>query len=490
MNVYGATFPGSPNVIIGFNDSIAFGFTNSMRDVKDYYEIKLNDGSKKEYWYDGKWKPTALRIEEIKVRDAATIFDTVAYTIFGPVMYDAGFTADSSHNNAIAVHWSAHDPSNEGAVWTKLNRAKNYNDYLDAIKDFTCPGQNMVFASKSGTIALWQQGKFPARWQGQGLYLMPGQDSSYRWQGFIPQAENPHVVNPASGFIESANQRPVDTAYPYFIPGNYFVPRGRRLATLLDKMQQITPQDMMALQNDYYNTTAADAVPLFLKYTNEAALNDTEKGYLNAIRNWNFYVAADSKAATIYQAWMDSLKNIVWNDEFSRIKQPVVRPDEQTLVEALLKDSSFKFIDDITTPQVETISGQITKAFHIAAAGLLKEEKENDLLWWKHKNSTVFHILKTVLPFARQGLHVGGWNATVSAITADHGPSWRMVVQLSNPTEAYGIYPGGESGNPGSKFYDNFIDDWSAGKYYTLWIMKETEAQNKRIIGKLTFTNS
>lgn len=491
MNVYGATFPGSPSVIIGFNDHIAFGFTNAQRDVKDYYHIKFKDASKKEYWYNGQWQPTELRVEEIKIRGAKTMNDTVAYTVFGPVMYDESFTVDSTNNNAIAVRWTAHESSNEGAMWFKLDRAKNYDEYLAAIKDFTCPGQNMLFASKTGDIAIWQQAKFPARWQGQGLYLMPGEDSSYQWQGFIPQPENPHIINPASGFIESANQRPVDSTYPYFIPGNYIAARGISITNRLQQMQQITPDDMKRLQTDYYSPTAADAVPLFLKYLDETSLNEKESGYLNEVKKWDFYARPDSKATTIYQAWMDSLENVVWNDEFSKVKQARVSPDEQTLLEALLKDSAFRFVDDINTPQVETLQQQMTKAFQLAAKGLADEEAKDGLLWWKHKNSSVYHLLKTaVLPFARTGLHVGGWSNTINAITHDHGPSWRMIVHLTADTEAYGVYPGGQSGNPGSKYYDNFVDDWANGKYYTLWMMKQNEANDKRIIGKLTFTNS
>ncbi|MBD0368388.1 MAG: penicillin acylase family protein, partial [Flavisolibacter sp.] len=94
MNVYGASFPGTPTIIIGFNDSIAFGFTNAGRDVKDYYQIRFKDNSKKEYWYNGSWQPAKLRIEEIKARGEICCYDTVAYTVFGPVMYDDSFTLD------------------------------------------------------------------------------------------------------------------------------------------------------------------------------------------------------------------------------------------------------------------------------------------------------------------------------------------------------------------------------------------------------------
>ncbi|HEX2608434.1 MAG TPA: penicillin acylase family protein, partial [Flavisolibacter sp.] len=103
MNVYGATFPGSPNVIIGFNDDISFGFTNAQRDVKDYYQIRFKDRTKKEYWFNGSWTPAQMRVEEVKVRGGATVYDTVAYTVFGPVMYDQDFTIDSTNNTAIAV---------------------------------------------------------------------------------------------------------------------------------------------------------------------------------------------------------------------------------------------------------------------------------------------------------------------------------------------------------------------------------------------------
>lgn len=491
MNVYGATFPGSPSVIIGFNDSIAFGFTNAQRDVKDYYRIRFKDGSKKEYWFDSTWKPTDIRIEEIKIRGASPVYDTVAYTHFGPVMYDESFGNDITAKNSIALRWTAHDPSNEGAMWFKLNRAQNYDDFLESIKLFSCPGQNMIYASKSGDIAIWQQGKFPARWSRQGLYIMPGEDSSYMWQGFIPRSANPHVLNPAEGFVQSANQRPVDSLYPYFIPGNYITARGVTLYHKLSQAQQTTPRKMMALQNDYYSSQAADAVPLLTRYINRSNLGDVENIYLDEVTKWDYYARPDSRATTIYQTWIDSLEAVIWKDEFEQFGQPFVLPDENTLIELLLRDSASKFIDNQNTPEVETLAMQITKAFQLAANGLSREEADTDLMWWKHKNPSIYHLLgKTVLPFARTGLKVGGWSNTLNAVTDTHGPSWRMVVHLTTPTEAYGIYPGGQSGNPGSRYYDNFVDNWVAGKYYPLWMMKQDESNDPRIRYKMIFKNN
>jgi penicillin amidase len=491
FNAYGVTFPGTPSIIIGYNEHIAFGFTNAGRDVKDYYKIRFKDETKQEYWFDSSWQPTTLKIEEIKVKGAPAVRDTVAYTVFGPVMYDQSFVIDSTNNTALAVRWSAHDSSNEPAMWLQLNAAKNYGDYAEAIRNFSAPGQNMLIASKEGDIAIWQQAKFPARWEGQGLYVMPGEDSSYMWQGFIPQVENPHIINPASGFIQSANQRPVDSTYPYFIPGHYHDARGIAVETRLRDMQGVTPDDMKRLQNDVFSPTAQDAIPFLLKYVNAHTLNTTENSFLEEVRNWDFYAQPESKAVTIYQAWMDSLEAVVWNDEFSRVKGARVWPDEQTLLEALLRDSAFQYVDDINTSDTETINQQVTKAFRLAVLGFGGNLNDDALVWWKFRNPSVYHLLRTsVIPFARTGIKVGGWGNTINAMKVTHGPSWRMIVHLTEPTEAYGVYPGGQSGNPGSKYYDNFINNWSKGEYYSLWMMKETEAADKRIKWILTFSQS
>lgn len=126
--------------------------------------------------------------------------------------------------------------------------------------------------------------EIPARWDRQGLYVMPGEDSSFMWQGFIPQAENPHSKNPARGYLESANQRPVDSTYPYFIPGSYITERGVTIEHYLSGMNNITPDDMMKLQNNYFNTLAEDAKSILLGFVREADLNATEKNTLIFLR--------------------------------------------------------------------------------------------------------------------------------------------------------------------------------------------------------------
>ena len=487
-NAYGVSLPGSPFIIIGFNDSIAWGVTNAQRDVKDYYEVKFKDQSKKEYWFNGNWEKTTLRPETIKVKGGKTVTDTVAYTIFGPVMYDESFSDDLSNKRNLAIRWTAHDPSNEAMTFYQLNRAKNYDDYAAAIKSFECPGQNFVFASKAGDIAIWQQGKFPARWDRQGLYVMPGQDSSYMWQGFIPQPENPHSKNPERGFLESANQRPADSTYPYFIPGSYITPRAITITNQLTSDSNITPEHMMKLQNNYFNTLAEDARSTLLKYIKESDLDANGKKYLDIVKNWDLMASPDSKGQTVFQCWWDSLEAEIWKDELEKIKPRAPWPEEQTTMELLKKDSAMKFIDNINTSQKETLYDDVTTALKKAAVDLAKKEAEGKLEWTKFKNPTVYHLLKdALLPFARKNLPVGGNGNIVNAVTHSHGPSWRMIVQLTETTEAWGVYPGGQSGNPGSKFYDDYIDNWVAGKYNKLWFMKDADRGDKNVKWTMKF---
>ncbi|MGK2864788.1 MAG: penicillin acylase family protein [Chitinophagaceae bacterium] len=486
-NAYGTSFPGIPGVVIGFNDSIAFGFTNGGIDVMDFYEIRFKDDSKKQYWYNDKWTDSKIRIEEIKTRNGKSVNDTVAYTIFGPVMYDKSFTSPSSGDKAIAVRWKAHDPSNELLMWWWLDRAKNYEDYYEAIKYFTCPVQNIVFACKRGDIAIWQQGDVPLRWPRQGVYVMPGQNDEYKWQGIISREANPHVINPEEGFVSSANQRATDSTYPYYVPGDFAVYRGYRINRQLSSMNRITIEDMMKLQNDNHNTRAEIIRPLLIQQIDESKLTAAERKLFQIFKNWNLENNPDESGPAIFSNWIDSLRSKIWGDEFLRVNNPIF-PELSTLIDGLLKDASFIYADDINTSQVETVSDMVTASFKSMAPFLLTKERENKLTWAAYKNTTVYHLLKNnALPFAIQGISNGGGEEIINATSHSNGPSWRMIVHLSTITEAYGVYPGGQSGNPGSKYYDNFIDTWAAGKYYSLWVMKKSDEIDEKVKWTIVF---
>lgn len=489
FNAYGASFPGAPSIIIGYNDSCAFGFTNGGRDVRDYYEIKFKDKTKKEYWFNNAWKKTDIVIEKIIVKGKPILLDTVAYTVFGPVMYDATFNGGKQTNNKnYAVRWKAHDASNDLLVFNLLNHAKNYTDYNAAVVNLVTPGQNCVFACKNGDIAIRTQGEWPAKWKGQGDFVMPGFDSSYMWQGMIPQNEVPFQFNPIRGFVSSANQKPVDETYPYYIGREYPIVRGLVINKKLSVMQQITAQDMMTLQTDNFNLYAQEIMPVFFKNINAGKFTAEEAKFFNIMKTWNFKNDADSKGATVYSEFFKKFKANVYDDEFLKASALIKKPFESTLIEATLHDTAYKFFDDVSTTNKETLEDIVTKSFKDASKELSKIEKDGKLEWAKNKGTHINHLLK-LAPFSRANLPIGGGVGIINATTDDHGPSWRMIVSLTKKTEAYGIYPGGQNGNPASKFYDNFIDNWAAGKYYPLWMMTKDETKDTRVKWVINFGN-
>jgi penicillin amidase len=244
---------------------------------------------------------------------------------------------------------------------------------------------------------------------------------------------------------------------------------------------------MMGLQNDYYNTLASEARPLLLKYIRENEIKDG-KQYLDMVRSWDLYASPNSKGQTIFVSWWDSLQTFIWKDDFENIPTNKYIPESRTTLEALLRDSAFKYIDDIRTPEKENLYDAVTIAFQRALTQLNKEDQAGTLEWARHKNPTIFHILKTITGFAKPGLKVGGDGNIINAITKSHGPSWRMIVHLSPITEAYAVYPGGQSGNPGSKYYDNFVDSWVKGEYYRLWMMRRSDATDKNVKWTMHFS--
>jgi penicillin amidase len=345
-----------------------------------------------------------------------------------------------------------------------------------------------VFACKNGDIAIRTQGEWPAKWKGQGDFVMPGYDNSYLWQGMIPQDEVPYQYNPERGFVSSANQKPVDdNTYPYYLGRDYPPYRGYTINKRLHAMSAITPQDMMALQTDNFDAGAAMAKPFILANMREDELNNAEKKYFNILKNWNCRNDVGTTGATVFLQFWNNFEAVVFDDEYANAPKIIQRPLFSSVVEGILKDSAFKFLDNISTPQTETLADDVTAAFKKAVVELQKTEAAGKLDWDKKKATRINHLAK-LDPLSRLNLPIGGGVRNINATKSDHGPSWRMVISLTAKTEAYGVYPGGQSGNPGSKYYDSFVDYWAAGIYYPLWLMTKEEIGDKRVLAKMSFS--
>ncbi|MBS1542399.1 MAG: penicillin acylase family protein [Bacteroidetes bacterium] len=468
VNVMGVSLPGSPNVIIGFNDSIAWSVTNAQRDLVDWYKIQFKDQSKSEYLSDSTWKPTRKVVEKFIRKGAAPFYDTVIYTHHGPVVYDESYHGgnESAH---FAFRWIAHDASEELLTFVELNRASNHNDYMHALDHYGSPAQNFVFASASGDIAMRIQGKYPARRPEEGKYILDGTRTSEEWKAFIPNEQNVMYKNPERGFASSANQYPVDLTYPYYVNGSSFEAyRNRSINNVLREAKDVTVADMMKLQNDNYNLKAEESLPYFLSQLDPAAFSDTEKKAYEVLKGWDFFNNMDSQGASYYEAWWDALMPMIW-DELDSAHVALKRPTTYQTIKLLKEKPDLQFFDLVSTPEKETSKEILRLSFTKGVSDIeaWKSKSGKDPGWAAFKDSYIGHLLRQ----EALSYHIvhGGNHDIVNAHSKTHGPSWRMVVSLEKGGPvAYGVYPGGQSGNPGSPYYNDMIELWTHGKYHRL----------------------
>ncbi|MEO9869220.1 penicillin acylase family protein [Ekhidna sp.] len=488
INTMGATLPGGPSVIVGFNDSIAWGNTNAKRDLVDWYYIQFKDNQRNEYLYNDNWVPTRKVIEEIKVKGSFSYYDTIVYTHHGPVVYDRNFSGSRAEITNLAMKWTAHEGGKEIKALYLGNKAENYEEFVDAFSHFAGPPQNYSFASVNGDIALWVNGKFPVKWEEQGKFLMDGSNIEHEWKDYMPHEHNLHVLNPSQNFVSSANQHAADTLYPYYqYDYNYEYYRGRRINDRLKVMDDIKVEDMMALQHDNFNYNASEALPMMLDSLDSASFSDLEWSYYDKLTGWDFFNEPDRQAPTIYEVWWRKLNSKLW-DEIDSSNVAVYRPNWFNTVAIMKNKPDFFMIDNQSTDLIETTGDLFRQTFSETIVSLEKylEKEDNSLLWYQFKNTTIRHLLR-IGPFNKDKVKIGGNRSIVNAASSRHGPSWRMVVELGDgEVNAWGVYPGSQTGNPGNPKYGHMIGDWASGNYYKLLFTPSLSANDDAIVHTVT----
>ncbi|MCI5081151.1 MAG: penicillin acylase family protein [Saprospiraceae bacterium] len=475
-NVYGVSLPGIPGVIIGFNENIAWGITNAGHDVLDWYRIDWTDEKKNAYYIDGEVYQVETLVEVIRVRGEESILDTVKYTKWGPVVYED----PTSPYHDLAMRWVAHDvpeerPFYEISTFLQLNAAKNYEDYSEALTGYDSPAQNFVFASKDDDIALKINGRLPIKAQGQGRFIQEGNRSANAWSGFIPKSQIPAALNPEQGYLASANQRSTGPDYPYYYNAGFDDYRGRSINRLLSKMENITVEDMKALQNNSFSILAEEGTLAMLKLLDNTQLTEEEKKWQQELQNWDYVYTADSRAAVVFEDWYDLAYEMTFDEVIALADSMDIKyPESWRFIELLEMDTASTIFDNQQTTTVEDAQDIVTAAFQKALTELKEKLQDPAYDWAKHKGTHIRHLAN--LPgFSSGELDMGGHAEALNSVKNAHGPSWRMIVELGAEVKALGIYPGGQSGNPGSRFYDNMISDWSKGEYYQLHFLKKPE---------------
>ncbi|MEL6607083.1 MAG: penicillin acylase family protein [Bacteroidota bacterium] len=471
VNVLGGSIPGLPGVIEGFNETIAWGTTNVARNVKDWYVIDFKDDTRREYYYDNLLLKTQQVTEEIKVRGGDTFYDTVVYTHFGPVVYDADFSGQPGKNN-LAMKWLGHHPGQEIWAFYLLNRAKNFREFEQALKHYKMPGQNFAFASVDNEIAMQVAGRFPLRWKDQGRFIMPGNTAAYEWQGWIPQAHTPKIRNPASGYVSSANQRSTDQQYPYhyhhYKEEHY---RNRRINQLLRRARAIDEKTMMEWQNDNYDLAAQENLPWMLNHVDKKQLNKPQLAVYQLLSKWNFCNEADQLAPSVFLAWQDALQAELWKPLQSK-QYPMPIPDFYRTMTILKHHARSPHLD---LGEYTGVSALVHAAFvaGVEALEAWQTTYQKPYRWGNYRPVYINHLAQ--IPSLGVRPQIGGGTNTLNANEGIKGASMRLIVKLAKQPQGWLSYPGGQSGNPGSRYYTNLIEPWCKGEYIPVTLQSPQE---------------
>jgi len=470
INAYGVSFAGVPGILIGFNEQIAWGVTNVGHDVRDYYTIDWTDDKKTKYQVDGKELIAEQRKEVVKVAGGIDQEIIIKETVFGPIYYDS----EIENQPDLAIQWliTAKPTSPELNTCVDVISASNYEEFKTATAQFDIPAQNFVYADRTGKIALRINGKLPVKYDQEGRFVKKGNSITHKWTEYIPRAQNPQNEAPAKDIIGSANQVSAATDYPYYYTGAFEDFRGRRLYQELERRNNMDVSDMKALQLDNHSLRAKQLLPILLQHLDKSQFTDQQTEIYTEVSNWDYNYDMGQKAPSYFDAWFRVFESLYWDEMDNDFT--LYRPEGWRCIE-IYQNSDDPFADIVKTEKKEDISDLTQQSFE-HMAGLFAEIEDHN--WEAQGNFNIRH-LANIPGFGSGPIDIGGSPDALNAIRKKGvGPSWRMIVDLENPTKALGVYPGGQSGDPASAYYSDAIETWRTGEYYELELYKSPDAMS------------
>ncbi|MEL7020278.1 MAG: penicillin acylase family protein [Bacteroidota bacterium] len=484
-NVYGVSLPGIPGITIGFNEHIAWSMTNVGHDISDFYEITWQDSSKQAYLLDGAYVPVEQRLETYKIKGQEDIVDTVRYTHWGPVYISTQDDKD------IALRWTVHDGADDDMVGVvhRMNKAKNYADYRAAIRQFNTPAQNFVFASKTDDIGITVQGAFAIKREQQGRFVLDGSQTKNGWQGFVPRDHVPYVRNPKRNFVASANQHSTTPDYPYHYHSEGFEAyRGRYLNRRLAEQEKWSVEDMMALQTDDYSLKAAEVLPLLLAQLDDNQLDVAGKNIVRTLQAWDYHFDKEQLAPVYFTEWFQQFYDLTWDEILDNTEYDYLLRPKHWRTAFMLRDSiDAPYFDLQHTPQRETATNIARLAFAKMQTTISSLLLQQPRFSWQTYNAVNISHLVRIPAFSHDNIPTNGTSKALNAISGRNGPSWRMIVSLADRVTAKVNYPAGQSGHPGSPFYDNFIDSYAQGEYYDALFWYDASEATDRLLYRQRF---
>ncbi|MFZ0038050.1 MAG: penicillin acylase family protein [Candidatus Acidiferrales bacterium] len=476
-NVEGFTFPGSPLIVIGHNDDIAWGFTNSNATVQDLYAERLNPTDPLQYQVNGYWIKATTRREVIHVKGEDDDILDVVLTRHGPIV---SRDAPEHGGHAYALRWTATEPGALDFSYPLLGDATNFSEFLQTIHKIAGPGQNGVYADKNGNIGYALGAWIPIRKSGNGALPVDGSTDAGEWKGYIPSDDLPKLLNPEGGVIATANARTIGPAYKYFITDRWAGPeRTARLYELLTGRRDMRPVDANAIQNDIVsapdNFLARHLIDASEKYPPK---NARTQAFIDKLKTWDGRASADSVETSFVEYTRHSLMIyllhpfLVGDSSQYELWEPDSEYNEvwwrdKVFLTYILQDRPAVWLPK----EFHNYEDLLIESADQAIQALAAASPDGDP---SHANWGKLHPLEILHPLGQSGMlrdllsigpiEQGGTIDTIRAMGYRHGPAMRFVADLSDFDQSLMEIPAGESGQYTSPHYRDQFPEWFAGR--------------------------
>lgn len=496
-NVTGASVPGIPGIVLGHNAHIGWGLTNMMVDDADFYIVQLDSTNDRNYIYDGQSLPITEHEEEIHIKGVDTVhYVRIRSTHHGPIVTDITTPLKRAELPFVAaMRWTGAEMSDQIEAFNKINKARNWEEFIAGVKEFSGPGQNFVFGDAAGNIGYWCGALVPMRSrQFSSTLPLAGWTKDTEWRGFVPFEQLPHLFNPPEGFIATANNKIVDDAYPYHLSDLWEPPsRIQRLREVLNDTLRFEVSDCERLQNDKFSFYARELTPYILAACERRLDPPYGALVMEYFKNWNFIFAKEDIATALYQQFLSRMMQHTFEDEMGRDLFHdyivLVNVPLRVMMRLILEGNSLWF-DDIRTPEIETRDDIIRKSMSEAIDALRKTLGDETKNWqWGNLHQLVlqhpFGLQKpldrvfNIGPFPYGGGSTALISGEYSFTSVLHpnefehpfrvtvGASFRHIVDMANANESRTTLPTGQSGQVFSPHFDDQTAMYINGVYKT-----------------------
>ena len=473
-DVIGGGEPEIPGISIGHNTFGTWGLTVYSTDGEDLYIYDINPENHRQYRHNNEWVNMHSITETIQVKDQANVEVLLNYSLHGPITL-----IDTIGLKAYAVKCAWLEPG--GAPYLaslRMDQAKSWEEFRAACNYSHIPGENMIWADQAGNIGWQAVGIAPIRNNFSGLVPVPG-NGTYEWEGYLPIIEKPNTLNPAKGFIATANQNVTPENYTHWNAVGYTWSdpfRGNRIDEVLSPHDSLTLEDLTSLQVDYLSLPARALIPMLLKIPFQGRNNKAK----SKLKDWDYRLDPHSIEAAIYAAFERALEQLAHELLVPTEVQSFITRINLTKLIGWLSEPSSEIFGSI--PE-KTRTALLTQAFQRGVESLT-QKLGPDMTQWQYgqaklKHTYLEHALgKWVDEKTQKLLNLGplprGGNAyTPGSTGSDYqqrsGASFRMIVNTGDWDATIATNGPGQSGNPASPFYNNLFEPWTQDRYFPLY---------------------